>query len=223
MSGRVAEGRIAVAVLAAGRSERMGAVAKLLLPWRGGPVVVAAVRAALESGVGPVAVVVSADPCGDAVEKALAGLPVTIVRPPAPRLAVAESVRAAASWAFPGHDALAITLADEPDLDPGALRLAAETWCGTGGCGVVRTRYQDRLGHPVVATPGALGEANLEGDHGIFRAGGGGSDWTAVQYPGPAPRDLDRPSAYTAASEQQLAGTEARACVTWDTGDSSES
>ena len=109
---RPAAPRIAVAVLAAGRSRRMGARNKLLAPVAGVPMVRRVATAALRSRARPVIVVTGYQ--AEVVSEALAGLDVTVVHNAAYAEGLSTSLAAAVA-AVPGDaDGLVVCLGDMP-------------------------------------------------------------------------------------------------------------
>lgn len=173
-------------VLAAGTSSRMGTGFKLLLPHREGVVVEAPVRAALRAGLEPVVVVTGhrARDVRRALEETFApgrdrpapGAALRIVSNP--RYAEGQSaslargireVRTATDAA-----AAAVLVGDEPGIAAGAVRDVVEAWRRRAGSAarppVVRARYSDRPGHPVVVPRDVFRELEaIEGDHGARR------------------------------------------------------
>lgn len=166
---------------------------KLLLLFPDRPIVRCSVERALESGVAPVGVVV--DSVDGSVAEALHDLPVELLANPDTRNGAATSVRRAATWALERNSALVLTLADEPTLDPSVVRTLVDHWTAHERP-MLRARYQDRPGHPVLLSRTALLEASgLEGDTGFgsrFQAEGADE----VSIPGLAPIDIDDESDY---------------------------
>jgi len=174
----------------------MGGTNKLLLPFPDLPVVRCSVERALESGVDPVGVVVDS-PAGD-VAGALEGLPIELLVNPEPESGVSTSVRRATVWALKRGSALVLTLADEPGLDPSAVEVVIERWV-EADAPMVRARYEDRPGHPVLVSLSALQEVPvLRGDRG-FGTWLRGARADEVSIPGRAPIDIDDEADYLAA------------------------
>ncbi len=113
----------AAVVLAAGRGERIGRP-KALLSWRGRPFVWHVVQSAFQGGYDPVIVVTGAE--GDAVRRALRGLPVRLVENPRWREGQGTSVAAGAA-ALPAETGAAVfLLVDQPHVSPALLRALSE-------------------------------------------------------------------------------------------------
>lgn len=114
----------AAVVLAAGHSRRMGQP-KLLLPWRGEPLVRYPVRAALAAGAAGVWVVVGA--AREEVAACLqgfqaAGEPVHVVFNPRYAEGQAESLKVGLAALPPGIDVAVVLLGDQPRVSPALLR-----------------------------------------------------------------------------------------------------
>lgn len=173
----------------------MGDEAKLLLPYGGAPMVRAPVVAALAAGFEEVGVVVGDR--ADAVAAALADLPVRRIDNPDFARGLSTSVERGLEWAARRADAALLLLGDEPEVDPDVIGRVRAEW-RRRPAGVVRTRYADRAGHPVVAPVGLAGAA--KGDRGLgARLASDGAEVREVQIDRPAPRDIDTPADYRAA------------------------
>jgi len=182
--------RTAIAILAAGRGSRLGGDAsKPVLEWRGRPLVTWAVDAALDSGLGPVLVVVGYR--GDEVRTALAGRDVLVVDNPEWEEGIASSLRAAltALIPVPDVDAACVGLADQPLVGARAYSRLA----GTPGDAPIRAaRYDGWPGNPVWLARSLWSEAmQLRGDTGArTRMRDGTVDWIDCSDTGSA-ADID--------------------------------
>lgn len=171
---------VGAVVLAAGLSRRAGPVNKLLQPLDGRPLVRHTVEAVLDAGLGPCVVVLGHE--ADAVQRALADLPVTFVLNPDFAEGMGRSIAV-------GIDALAlrevsaamVVLGDMPYLRPRDLEtLAAEHTPATRHLPLVPVSgigEDRRRGNPVVWPRQAFPAlSRLEGDVGgkalLKRAGG---------------------------------------------------
>ena len=159
---------VMLCVLAGGMSRRMGPVNKLLLDYRGQPLVRHVVRQALEAKCGPVYVVTGHQ--SEQVEEALQGLPVQIVPNPDYAEGQAASVRVAAS--VDSQAALMVLLGDMPDVSPVIVAELVQAWhqlddVQARRMAVVRPQFEGRAGNPVLWGPGWLPRLRqLHGDEG---------------------------------------------------------
>lgn len=103
---------IAALVLAAGRGRRFGAESKLTVPFRGRPLVRAAVETALASPARPVVVV--SGHWRDALEAALDELAIRLVANPDPDLGLGSSLRLGLQALPAGIDGVVVMLGDMP-------------------------------------------------------------------------------------------------------------
>jgi len=110
-------------VLAAGGASRMGQP-KLLLPWRGEPIIRHSVKNALLAGLNPVVVVTGAE--ADGIAAALAGLPVKLVHNPDWKSGQSTSVKAGMAALPPETGAAAFLLGDQPQIPVTLLRALLE-------------------------------------------------------------------------------------------------
>jgi len=188
---------IAGILLAAGASTRMGGANKLLLPYRGEPMVCGPARALLEAGLRPVVVVVGHD--ADAVERALEHLPVHTVVNPDFREGMGASLRAGVEALAPDAEAVAVALGDLPTLSGRSVRAVVEAFRASPR-GIAVPVFRGRRGHPVVFDlcryRAAL--AAVHGDRGaraVVAAHPGDVLEVPVDDPGVV-QDVDTPEAY---------------------------
>lgn len=163
-------GQVAVIVLAAGGSRRLGRP-KQLEVVDGAPLIVSAVRTAWQSGVGPVLVVTGAEE--NAIRTALAAsqlaasqTDVAFVANPAWAEGQATSVRAALQALPETIEAAIFAPVDQPLLDPLLLRRLANVW--RTGAELAAPQIDGELrGAPALFDRSCWGElATLEGDVG---------------------------------------------------------
>ncbi len=133
--------RAAALVLAAGRGSRFGERPKLLADLEGRPLVRHAAEAALASRAGRVLAVTGH--AAEAVEAALAGLPVETLRNPDFADGLSTSLRAGFAALAPDADAVVVLLADMPRVTPALIDRLIAAW--------------DEAGRPVAAVPVAGG------------------------------------------------------------------
>ena len=135
-------------ILAAGRSTRMSEGCKLLLDFRGRPVIHRVVTTALAADLGPILVVVGKE--AGALRSALEGLPVrfaTVEETDEGRLVSAiTGIEALADRAVAG---VMILLGDEPAMAAEHIR-AVRRASQPGKPEALRAHYRDRPGHPVL-------------------------------------------------------------------------
>lgn len=191
----------AALVLAAGSAARFGDQ-KLVAPFRGEPLVRRVVENVLDSGADPVLVVLGHE--ADAVEKALAGLPVATVRNPEHREGMASSIRAGIRALPEGCDGVVVVLGDQPEVDAGLIDRVLEA-DARGSAAVVAPVYPEGQGNPVLFRSAVFTELlELRGDRGarsVVERDPARVRW--VELDRPMPRDVD-----TGADLRRLAGEE---------------
>ena len=151
----------AIAVLpAAGASRRMGRP-KLLLPFRGGPLVAAVVSALRAGGVDGIVLVTAADDDGLRAWARQAGVATAVN--PAPERGMLSSIQEGIA-ALGGADALArrgeillVSPADLPHLRPESVAGLLRRMAAPGARLAVPT-YQGRRGHPLALAPELIPE-----------------------------------------------------------------
>lgn len=163
---------IAGILLAAGRSVRMPGGSKLLLVWKGKPLVRWAAEALTEGGLSPIVAVAGGDP--EALATALEGLPLHLV--PNPRHAEGMGTSLAAGVFALGVDveAAAVALGDMPLLAAATVRRLAAAFLAADRSIAVPLCH-GRRGHPVLFDlrrhrPGLLGLRADEGARSLLTA-----------------------------------------------------
>lgn len=157
--------KVAVILLAAGASSRMGGVDKLMAAVGQQPMLRHCARMALASQVKKVIVVVSDARPGRIA--ALAGLQVQLVDNPDWKRGMAGSIRVGVAAVEPGLDAVIIAMADMPDVQPGHFDalIAAYRQDRHDICRAVS--FSGKPGHPVLFGRRYFADlAALEGDKG---------------------------------------------------------
>lgn len=141
---------VALVLLAAGMSSRMGSP-KQLLPYLGKPLVRHAVEVALASECRPVVVVLGAK--ADAIRAVIQDLPIEIVENPrwseGMGTSIASGVNALGSRPL---DGLILALADQPLVTPDILNRLVATHHHTG-LPIVTSEYAGTVGVPVFFCP----------------------------------------------------------------------
>ncbi len=186
--------KVAALVLAAGSSSRMGRN-KLLLDLGGETVVRRAVRAAVESGVQRVVVVLGHDE--PQVRTQLGGLSCTAIVNPDHAEGVGTSLHAGVRHVMEDADAVVVVLADMPFVTAEMIRALVERQ-GETRAPVVVSRYGDVQAPPtlfdrslfaeLLATPGERCAKQVVGRH-VQEA-------AAVFWPAAVVRDIDVPGDY---------------------------
>jgi molybdenum cofactor cytidylyltransferase len=156
---------VAAVVLAAGEGSRFtGATPKLLAPFRGRPLVVWAVEAALGAAVAATFVVTGAVDVAGALAAAGLAEQVTLVANPRAREGQATSVGAAVAAAgAAGHDAVVIGLGDQPLIPAEAWRRVASADADRP---IVVATYAGQRRNPVRLDRSVWPELPADGDAG---------------------------------------------------------
>ena len=139
---------VAVIVLAAGRSTRMGGPNKLLAELEGKKLVRIATEQARASKASDVIVVTGHQ--GDLVEQALAGLDVKFVRNPDFASGLATSVKAGIAAVPSEADGAVICLGDMPQIDAGLIDRLIDAFAPDRGHLIVVPVAEGRRGNPVL-------------------------------------------------------------------------
>lgn len=189
---------IAGIVLAAGRGTRMGGPNKLLAHDGSRPLVRAAVETALEAGLDPVIVVTGHD--GDAVEAALADLPVLLVRNDDYALGQATSLQAGLS-ALPFEcGAFVVLLGDMPRVRSATIARLIEAHADLPDLAAILPTFRGEPGNPVLLTRELVPLLMmLEGDRGARAILRSRRDILELEIDDPGIRlDIDTPEALKA-------------------------
>lgn len=191
--------RVAAVVLAAGEGRRMGGSVKQLGAIAGEALVRRAARAALASRARPVVVVTGHEAA--AVEAAVAGLNVAIVRNPRFRDGLATSLAAGLAALPASVDGAVVMLADMPDIGGGEVDRLIDAFNPAAGALIVAATAEGRRRNPVLWSRRYFDElARLTGDTG-GRAilGRDPAAVVEVELGAAAERDLDTPEDLAAA------------------------
>jgi molybdenum cofactor cytidylyltransferase len=189
---------IAVIVLAAGASTRMGRQ-KLTLPLADGrPLVRAAVEQVLAADLDDVVVVLGRE--AEAVASALRGLPIRTVVNPRYAEGQSTSLRAGLDALAQDTEAAVVALGDQPLPDPRLLRQLVEAFRASGRP-IVAPLYRDGRGNPVLFASSVFDELRrVEGDRGGRPVVARDAERVAeVPVDAPMPADIDTPDDYEAA------------------------
>ena len=187
---------IAVVVLAAGRSTRMGAN-KLLQDLDGFPLVRHAVQSAAASGLEPVVVVTGHEE--PSVRAALHGLDVTFVSNPAYAEGLSTSLRAGIAALPETSDAAVVMLGDMPQVSAPLIQRLIAAYNPLEGSSIVVPTVDGKRGNPVLFDRRYFAEIlALEGDVGARHLIGAHDDQVAELSVDDAAvfTDVDTPEAY---------------------------
>ncbi len=140
--------RLAAVVLAAGRSTRMGGPNKLLAEIARRPLVRIAVDGALASRASPVIVVAGHQ--REAIEKAVAGLPVRLVVNPDYALGLGTSLKVGIAAVPEECDGAIVSLGDMPRVDAGLMNRLIEAFDPDRGALIAVPTFEGKRGNPVL-------------------------------------------------------------------------
>jgi len=133
-------------ILAAGKSDRMGAQ-KVLLPLRGTTVLGHIVDRIARSAVERIFVVVGHE--GERVAEALRGAPASIVKNPDHEAGMLSSVRCGLRALPEECEAVLVALGDQPRITTEVVDAMARAF-SSGGKGIVVPVYRGERGHPIL-------------------------------------------------------------------------
>ncbi|NJO67816.1 MAG: nucleotidyltransferase family protein [Rhodospirillales bacterium] len=141
--------RVGAVVLAAGRGQRFDAQAgKLLSVFRGQPLILAAVRAAIESGAAPV-IVVTGHRRRD-LERVLEGLPVVLVANPDYRSGLSSSIRVGLSAQPLSVEGVVMLLGDMPLVTAAHVDRLIAAFAERNSPSICVPTFSGRRGNPVL-------------------------------------------------------------------------
>jgi CTP:molybdopterin cytidylyltransferase MocA/xanthine/CO dehydrogenase XdhC/CoxF family maturation factor len=194
--------RLGGVVLAAGLSRRMGKN-KLILEVNGKSLVRHAVEAALEGGLDPVLVVTGHD--APAVEKALAGLPVSFVHNENFAIGLSTSLKRGIAALPHDRDGAMVLLGDMPEVNGELITSVMAEFDPAKGRSICIATAKGVHGHPVLWARKFFPEiATLTGDSGAKSLiSAHQSEVCEIPAPGKAPlTDIDTPADLAALSPQ---------------------
>ena len=187
---------VAIIILAAGNSSRMGKP-KQFLEIGGRSLLKHAVNAAVEAALGPVIVVTGA--ADEQVRIHLAGAPVTIIRNRDWEEGMGSSIRIGVKAAIDSASAIngvLLMVADQPTADAGVLKKLWLTWVASGQP-VAAAVYEGEAGSPAIFDASMLPELlELKGETGakkLMRSRPG--QLAKLEFP-EGIRDIDTPEDY---------------------------
>ena len=110
----------------------------------------------------------------------------------------ASSLRAGLEACDPSSEAAVVLLADQPEVERSATEAVVARWRETRAA-IVRARYRDGIGHPVLLDRRVWSELDVEGDEGARSFIALHPELVEeVALPGPRPIDVDTPADYRA-------------------------
>ncbi len=198
--------KVAAVVLAAGRSSRWRAdggaeTTKLVATLEAQPIVRRVAESALASRAAPVIVVVGH--AREAVEAALAGLPVSLASNPDYASGLASSLRAGLAATPADADAALVLLGDMPRVEARLMNALIDAFAERPDLRAVAPFHDGRRGNPVLLARALFDPAmRLEGDEGARRllAALDRRDVAEISAPDAA-FDIDTPSDLAAARQ----------------------
>lgn len=140
--------RIAIVLLAAGQSRRMGPHNKLVMPLAGKPLVRRMVEMILAARPAQVVVVTGHEPA--VVAAAVAGLAVTVVHNPRYGDGLSTSLQTGLAAVAPDMEGAMICLADMPSLTPAHLQKLIAGFDPAGGKAIGVPTHNGKRGNPVL-------------------------------------------------------------------------
>jgi molybdenum cofactor cytidylyltransferase len=188
------ESRIAIVVLAAGASSRMGEP-KLLLPLGGESLLRRAATRAVASE--PADVVVVVPPDAPAWRQALAGVQVSVVEAPTMGGPVSGSLHAAIDSVDEGMDGILVVLADMVGVTT-AMMSAVIAAGGSAPCQLVGSRYGGVVAPPLLLPKRFFAEIRAMRGDGVGRAvfAAHADEAMVIEWPPSALHDVDTPDDY---------------------------
>jgi len=170
---KIDSAKVAVILLAAGQSRRMGDVNKLLVNVGGVTMVARAADAALNSGADPVIVVTGHE--SQQVEMALTDRALQIVHNPEYAKGMSTSLRAGLSALPADTSAAVICLGDMPHVDADLIRRLVDAFDPSAGRAICVPTHKGKRGNPVLwaahyfsemqRLAGDVGARHLIGEH----------------------------------------------------------
>ena len=202
MKPKPTEPRVAAVVLAAGKSSRMAGENKLLLPFRGRPLILHTLAALQAAALSDILVVV-----GNEHERLRAVLPeaITVVFNPDFEEGMASSIRAGIAALPPQVEAVFIVQGDMPLLHADILRALQSRFDPAQPDRIIVPVYRGRQANPVLFPRAYFPQLlQLQGDTGAKRLLAEHAVVVAVPIDDPAViTDIDTPEAYEQLQRQE--------------------
>ena len=177
-------------ILAAGKSTRLGAGPKQLLPWRGTTLLEWVVRQVESSSLDEVLVVVGHQ--SEEVRGRVSLVRSRFVETPDFGEGCSASIRNGLKAVSPKAEAAVLILGDQPEIDAAAIRAVVDGWDRLRSP-VVRVSYRGHSGHPVLVSRTIFTEIEaLRGDKGVWKLLEAHPEWIQeIELDLPPPRDVN--------------------------------
>ena len=183
-------------ILAAGKSTRLGAGPKQLLPWRGTTLLEWVVRQVESSSLDEVLVVVGHQ--SEEVRGRVSLVRSRFVETPDFGEGCSASIRNGLKAVSAKAEAVVLLLGDQPEIDAAAIRAVVDGWDRLRSP-VVRISYRGRSGHPVLVSRTIFPQIEaLHGDKGVWKLLEAHPEWIQeIELDRPHPRDVNTWEDYT--------------------------
>jgi len=183
-------------ILAAGKSTRLGAGPKQLLPWRGTTLLEWVVRQVESSSLDEVLVVVGHQ--SEEVRGRVSLVRSRFVETPDFGEGCSASIRNGLKAVSPKAEAAVLILGDQPEIDAAAIRAVVDGW-DRSRSPVVRISYRGHSGHPVLVSRTIFPQIEaLRGDKGVWKLLEAHPEWIQeIELDLPHPRDVNTWEDYT--------------------------